>query len=41
MLWVFEENTRARNFYEKHGFIATEKKKTYYDAIEIIYCKEI
>jgi len=41
MLWVFEENIRARKFYEKYGFIATEKKKTYYDAVEIMYCKEI
>jgi GNAT superfamily N-acetyltransferase len=41
MLWVFEKNARARKFYENHGFIATEKTKTFYDAVEIMYCKEI
>ncbi len=41
MLWVFEENTRARKFYENHGFIATEKKKTFYDAVEIMYYKAL
>ena len=25
LLWVLEENTRARHFYEKHGFICTEE----------------
>lgn len=41
MLWVFKENYRARQFYEKHGFVLTEKSKTFCDAIEIMYCKEL
>lgn len=41
MLWVFEKNARARKFYENHGFIAADKVKTFYDAVEIMYCKEI
>ena len=24
LLWVLEDNLRARRFYEKHGFICTE-----------------
>ena len=41
MLWVFEENNRARRFYEKHGFILTEKTKKFSNAIEVMYCKEL
>lgn len=25
ILWVLEENTRARRFYEKHGFVCTDE----------------
>ena len=41
MLWVFEENTSARKFYEKHGFILTEKSKKFCDAIEVMYCRDL
>lgn len=41
MLWVFEENTSARKFYEKHGFILTEKSKKLCDAIEVMYCRDL
>lgn len=27
-LWVFEENTRARVFYERNGFFASEERET-------------
>ena len=33
MLWVFKENHRARKFYEKHGFVLTEKSKNFSNAI--------
>lgn len=39
MLWVFEENTRARRFYEKHGFVKTDKKKMFGNAVEVMYCR--
>lgn len=41
MLWVFEENNRARSFYEKHGFILTEKSKEFCGAYEVMYIKEM
>lgn len=41
MLWVFKENQRARHFYEKHGFILTEKYKEFNGAIEVMYCKTL
>ena len=28
LLWVLEENTRARSFYEKHGFVCSEEYLT-------------
>lgn len=40
MLWVFEKNKRARRFYEKHGFVLTDKYHNYFDAIEVMYMKE-
>ena len=39
MLWVFEENARARRFYEAHGFNANGKAKPCFDAVEICYEK--
>jgi len=41
MLWVFEENARARSFYEKYGFILTDKSQMFSDAVEVMYCKEL
>lgn len=41
MLWVFEENNRARKFYEKHGFTLTEKKKEFSGCSEVMYCREL
>lgn len=41
MLWVFKENTRARKFYENHGFVLTEKSKKFSNAIEVMYCKDL
>ena len=37
MLWVFEENTRARRFYESIGFTLTEKKKQSFESTEVCY----
>ncbi len=41
MLWVFEKNTIARRFYEKHGFILTDQKKQSYGAAEVMYSKKL
>ena len=41
LLWVFENNTRARSFYEKHGFELTDNKQISYGAVEVMYCKEL
>ena len=41
LLWVFEKNTRARRFYEKHGFELTDNKQISYDAVEVMCCKEL
>lgn len=41
MLLVFKENHRARKFYEKHGFVLTEKSKEFSNAIEVMYCKDL
>ena len=41
ILWVFEENTRARKFYEKHGFELTEQKKLANGIAELMYMKKI
>ena len=39
MLWVFEENLRARAFYEALGFAANGKKKEFLGATELCYEK--
>ena len=41
MLWVFEENTRARRFYEKHGFRLTDHSKTQRGPVEVMYEREL
>lgn len=41
LLWVFEKNTRARNFYEKHGFVLTNSTQTVYGAVEVMYQKNL
>ena len=41
MLWVFKENNRARKFYEKHGFILSDKTKEFCDSIEVMYFREL
>ena len=41
ILWVFEENSRARKFYEKHGFELTEQKKMANGIVELMYMKKI
>ena len=39
ILWVFAENMRARRFYEKHGFLLTEREKQVNGTTEIMYRK--
>ena len=41
ILWVFAENSRARRFYEKHGFSPTGKTQTAYGAEEVMYQKQL
>ena len=41
ILWVFEANTRARKFYEKHGFRLTEQKKLSNGIAELMYMKDL
>ena len=41
MLWVFEENYRARKFYERHGFNTKMKIKPRVCPIEICYEKNL
>ena len=41
ILWVFEANTRARKFYEKHGFELTKQKKLANGIAELMYMKKI
>lgn len=41
LLWVFEKNTRARSFYEKHGFELTNNTQISYDAVEVMYRKDL
>ena len=41
-LWAFKENTRARRFYEKHGFRwdGSERVSEFDGALEVRYVKE-
>ena len=41
ILWVFEENNRARKCYERNGFIKTEERKEFLEAMEVKYKKVI
>ena len=41
ILWVFAENTRARRFYEKHGFTLTDRQNESHGAIELMYSKKL
>lgn len=41
ILWVFEANNRARRFYEKHGFAATEQRKPANGITELMYEMDI
>ncbi len=41
LLWVFVKNTRARRFYEKHGFELTDNTQISYDAVEVMYRKDL
>ena len=41
MLWVFEENTRAINFYKKHGFSANGKRQEALGSFEVMYEKDL
>ncbi|ASW42793.1 GNAT family N-acetyltransferase [Clostridium isatidis] len=41
LLWVFEENKRARKFYEKHKFVLADKSKKFCNAVEVMYCREL
>jgi len=39
MLWVFEENQRAKAFYETKGFVKSGKSKVSLGAVEVMYEK--
>ncbi len=41
MLWVFEDNIRARRFYEAHGFTTSGKVKPNIEPTEICYEKNL
>ena len=41
MLWVFEDNIRARQFYEAHGFTTSGKVKSNIEPTEICYEKNL
>ena len=40
MLWVFDENMRARRFYEAKGFKKSAMQKENRGAVEVMYIKE-
>lgn len=37
MLWVFEDNLRAINFYKKHGFVTNGKRQEAFGVVEVMY----
>lgn len=39
VLWVFEQNHRARRFYEKHGFTLTDQTQNSFGPVERMYIK--
>lgn len=41
MLWVFEENIRARKFYQHFGLNSADRKKTFGSAEEILYTGKV
>ena len=41
MLWVFEDNMRARQFYEAHGFTNNGMVKSSFDVTELCYEKNL
>lgn len=41
LLWVFEQNLRARRFYEKHGFVPSGQQQDSFGAKEIQYRKTL
>ncbi len=41
ILWVFEDNARARRFYEKHGFTLTEQAKQANGITEVMYSRKL
>lgn len=41
MLWVFEENERARKFYEAKGFVKSGRSKVSLNVVEVMYVKEL
>lgn len=41
MLWVFDENMRARKFYEAKGFKESATQKEMSGVVEVMYVKEI
>ena len=38
-LWVFEQNGRARRFYEKNGFLLASERKDSFGAKEVLYTR--
>lgn len=41
MLWVFGENSRARRFYEKHGFHQNQTSKVIHGITEMMYSRTL
>ena len=41
MLWVFGENSRARRFYEKHGFHQNQARKVIHGTTEVMYSRTL